>query len=221
MQSAEHQNSPPKPPYEPDRGQFYWWLGVIIIGIGFLVACAGGLPRPQSGPLLFTGIGGMLVGVKIWYRGKQYTATPGEIVESRDPRPPVVFLKSFSAEVDDKKLFSFLRNVFFGRPLAESIPSGGPYEQDQMKRLFEKIGPFLTVGRPGEPFADLGPARFHLPDDEWQAFVESRMKRARLVLVRAGTTVTSQPAPASWRRMLSLMPASKATTRCRAVAAAP
>ena len=32
------------------------------------------------------------------------------------------------------------------------------------------------------------------------------------VVVDAGTTTTSQPAVRSWRRMFSLMPASKATT---------
>lgn len=177
-----------RPAYAPLRGRLYWWAGVVTIAVGFLIASAGGLQEPPDGSLLFPGIVILLIGVKIWYRGKQYAATPGEEAESKDPRPPVVFLRSFNDELADKTPWSVIRNPFSDRRLAKEVPPGSPYERDLMERLFKKVGPYLAIGRPGESFADPGPARFYLPDDKWQDFVVSRLRRAQLVIIRAGVT---------------------------------
>jgi len=83
-------------------------------------------------------------------------------------RQPVVYLRSFS---DD-------------RPAARL--NGGRTEEEHLAAVLEPVGPFVAVGRPGEPLPELGARRMYLKDAEWKDVVERLIRSAKLVVIRTG-----------------------------------
>ena len=62
-------------------------------------------------------------------------------------------------------------------------------EEEQLAQVVNQaLGPFVAVGKPGEPLPELGAARLYVTDDEWQTTVADLMRRASLVILRAGET---------------------------------
>jgi TM2 domain-containing membrane protein YozV len=47
---------------------------------------------------------------------------------------------------------------------------------------------FVAIGRPAEDVPELGAARMYFPDDQWREQICAFMERARLVVIRLGTT---------------------------------
>lgn len=92
-----------------------------------------------------------------------------------DPRPPVVYLRSFRDDehVQDKTSIFLSRNPSDERVLVDALAHAGPV---------------VAIGCPGERLARLGAARMYVGDDEWQNVMGSILKRARLVILRAGFT---------------------------------
>jgi len=84
--------------------------------------------------------------------------------------PPVLYLRSF----DDDRRGAQLR--------------GGLTEEEHLGHVLGQIGPFVAVGRPGEPLPEAGASRFYLADADWQVTVRNLMQTARLVVIRTGRT---------------------------------
>jgi len=61
-------------------------------------------------------------------------------------------------------------------------------EEEQLAKAMNEIGPFTAISKPGEALPELGAARIYVSDAEWQDKVTGLMSRARLVLLRAGST---------------------------------
>jgi hypothetical protein len=104
------------------------------------------------------------LGYRLYRRGRQHTALLGEEVVGRDTRPPIVYLRSFSDEVAIAR------------------------EEEILATIFGEAGPFVAIGRPGDPLPPLGASRFYVADANWQGFVASLLGKASLVLVLAGRT---------------------------------
>jgi hypothetical protein len=123
-------------------------------------------------------------------RGKRLAAKRAEDVLAEDSRPPVLYLRSFQDEDADKGLSGVVRSgaATGARPLSESVIAWGTREQEALAVLLRQVGPYVAVGKPGEPFPEVGAARMYLPDDQWQARVAQLIDEARLVVVRAGAT---------------------------------
>jgi PAS domain S-box-containing protein len=81
---------------------------------------------------------------------------------------PVLYLRSF----DDDEAAANLQ--------------GELTEEEHLGSVLAQIGPFLAVGRPGEPFPELGASRVYLGDDIWQGTVAELLGVARLVVIRTG-----------------------------------
>jgi hypothetical protein len=98
-----------------------------------------------------------------------------ETVLTADPRPPVLFLRSFS---DDERI-QYLRSEksFMDFSLESRIATH-----------FNASGPFIAVGSPGEILPAVGAARAALSDREWQGRVLEWMDRSCLIVLVAGTT---------------------------------
>jgi hypothetical protein len=101
---------------------------------------------------------------RLYRRGKQHTALLGEEVVGRDIRPPIVYLRSFTDEV------------------------GIAREEEVLATIFGEVGPFVAIGRPGDPLPPLGASRFYVADSDWQGFVAGMLRKASLVIVLAGRT---------------------------------
>jgi hypothetical protein len=133
-------------------------------------------------------IGVALLAGSYWVirRGKKHAAALADDVLVQDARPPILYLRSFNDEEDDSRLARFLRPG--DHDIAHSTPAWGPREQDAMAPIMSEIGPYVAIGKPRERLPELGAARTYVSDDDWQAKILDWMKRARLVIVRAGAT---------------------------------
>jgi hypothetical protein len=107
--------------------------------------------------------------LKLGTRQRDAQPLPAEHLATLD-RPPVVYLRSFD---DDQR--------------AARI-KGALTEEEHLGKVLSQLGPFVAVGRPGEPLPAMGASRVYLGDDEWQTAVEKLVQQARLVVIRTGGT---------------------------------
>jgi hypothetical protein len=87
---------------------------------------------------------------------------------ARDPRPPVLYLRSFR---DD-----------------EGLSSASESFEQSLASVLSDIGPVIAVGRPGERLPPQGAARLYLSDEGWQPAVRDLMARSALTILGAGTS---------------------------------
>jgi hypothetical protein len=115
-------------------------------------------------------------GIAIMRRGRKLMAAGGEAVLAADPRAPVVYLRPFAADA-------------VGTGVATRT-MGYRYftEEEQLAMVMNEIGPFVAIGDPRESIADLGAARIYAREGGWQHKVSDLVSRARLVILRAGTS---------------------------------
>ncbi|MFD9697465.1 hypothetical protein [Lentzea sp. NPDC059081] len=154
--------------------------GCLLIVV-LVVAIALVSDRLGGGALYFVGLVvahlvsqpiGRHVVVRCWVGFKRTTSTDGWSALAADPRPPVLYLRSFT--VDDQ--------------LARTGETALDYfrtEEERLARAFAPIGPLVAVGRPGEPLPPAGAPRVYV-GDEWRDTVRDLLGRSRLVLVGAG-----------------------------------
>jgi hypothetical protein len=136
--------------------------------------------------MAFGGIALFVGGGVLLRRGMKYSAPSGDETLAHDDRRPIVYLRSFADESDDSRLTSFLRGAF-GLRVSADIPAWASQEQFLLGKYLSKIGPYVAIGRPGEPLPELGAHRIYV-GAEWEEEVLALLRRARLVVIRAGTT---------------------------------
>jgi hypothetical protein len=153
--------------------------------LGYAVALAG---VPMFMSALLTPVGIALFAASYWSfrRARKHAAVLADDVLAKDTRPPVLYLRSFDDEEQDNRLGAVLNARHTN--IAGSTPAWGPREQDALAAVLAQIGPYLAIGKPGEPLPELGAARTCVSDDAWQAKIHEWLERARLVILRAGAT---------------------------------
>lgn len=179
----------PPPPYRPLTGAWLQGLGGAMIGLGLVLPAAIAIVLAPAGEFetvssavvffivfisSFIGLG--LVGVVLFASGRQMRALPAAELLRRDPRPPVLFLRSFD---DDDLIDPTPRMV----PMGDWFPRR--YEESLAKAL-RAVGPMIAIGRPGEKLALLGAGRVFVPDHAWQAAVEHLSATAAAVVLMVG-----------------------------------
>jgi hypothetical protein len=96
----------------------------------------------------------------------------------RDPRPPVLYLRSFG---DDRlKLWT----ATFGRPslIERFTPRRFDTFEEVLVRYLSGYGPVIAVNQPGTRLAPLGAARETIDSDDWKAAVATWMTQSRLIV---------------------------------------
>jgi len=124
-------------------------------------------------------------------QAKKFIADTGEAAIKNDPRAPVLYLRSFQDEADDRSIPGQVKSAFStsnSRDLAKTVPPLGIREQDALGHVFRKIGPYIALGKPDEPLDELGSSKLHVPSESWQATVLDLFTRSKLVIFRAGQT---------------------------------
>jgi hypothetical protein len=132
-----------------------------------------------TGVLAFALLG---VGVLLLRTGWKYDVRGARDVLTSDPRPPVVYLRSFLDDVRSPIGGGFglwLKVLMWFLPVS--------FEQE-LAAIMNRLGPFVAVGRPGEKLPELGANRFYFRDDEWQTRVTELVQQARLVVILCGPT---------------------------------
>jgi len=123
--------------------------------------------------------------LRLFRRSQQYGATTADEAIRIDPRPPVIYLRSFRD--DGERL---VRGYATPSRLLSAISSAlvivSP-EQELALNL-RRIGPVIAIGKPGETLPELGAARLYAPHDRWQEIVFGLLDRAAMVVVRVGTS---------------------------------
>jgi hypothetical protein len=114
------------------------------------------------------------LGVPLIDRGRRLRTRLAREVLEGDPRPPIVYLRSFK---DDR---ASNRHPGSGQLLVTL--------EEQLAIAARPYGPFLAIGRPGEELPELGASRLYYHDDEWQSKVEVLLKYARAIFLVAGET---------------------------------
>lgn len=91
-------------------------------------------------------------------------------MRKRDPRPPILFIRSFQ---DEAKTFS-------------GKAEGATFEKI-LTEILRPYGPFIGIGKPGE-LRPAGAARVYHPHDRWQNEVLALMHEAGLIAALPGVT---------------------------------
>lgn len=104
----------------------------------------------------------------------------------RDPRPPILYLRSFDDEAKQMTLVRALIQSFFGR-----LVGGGeaPYwfEQRDFGAYLSWVGPYIALARPGEGRVS-GAARKTVPASKWKTVVRGFLGRAGFIVLRTATS---------------------------------
>jgi len=119
---------------------------------------------------------------RLWRRSRQYGALGADEAMARDPRPPVLYLRSF-ADDGEALIGEQAWWMRFGAAIAAPVSP-----EQEIAKLLAALGPVVAIGKPGEPLPELGAARLYVSDDAWQAKVQELMKKSRLVVVRLGAS---------------------------------
>jgi hypothetical protein len=159
-------------------------LAVIVPAMVLAGLFSGFIPfSGPAGEILFVTLFTVIVmGVPVIVRlSRRLNVTDGRHLLLQDPRPPVVYLRSFGE--DDRAAFdSPVGNV--ESSLWSALRYGDASHESSLGRSLKQIGPFIAIGRPGERLAPAGAARLYVTDAEWQPVVRDLLCRAAAVILR-------------------------------------
>jgi len=117
--------------------------------------------------------------------GWKYDVVSAEQLLASDPRPPVVYLRSFRADRE----ISLRPDGFWNKVVAILIDYAVTFSPEQeLAEILHQVGPVIAIGKPGELLPELGAARLYVGDADWKAKVIDMMDRSRLVIIRTGST---------------------------------
>jgi hypothetical protein len=140
-----------------------WYVALALL-TGFVLAARWGIGRFRSG----------------W----KYDARSAEEALARDPRPPVLYLRSFDA--DPQMVVTGHSRAAKAAGVLSYATSVSP--EQELTFILEGVGPVIAIGKPGERLPELGAARRYVADDQWREVVHRMMREAALVVIRAGET---------------------------------
>jgi hypothetical protein len=118
-----------------------------------------------------------------------------DLIVTLDPRPPVVFLRSFRDEeavalMDVRRgilwVFTSLPRLLFSGSLKDPSLRNRRLEE-VVVRSIRKLGPAVAIARPAAPL-ELGASRAYVQDVDWKAVVDKWIDRAGVILMLAGLT---------------------------------
>ena len=143
----------------------------------------------------------------LWRRSRKLAALDAQEVLKRDPRSPVLYLRSF---VDDSELMQAEWDVVLKTGAGSSARTNTGKEESALARAwrrysigwlstsgrieegiapeFKSIGPFVGIGAPNEPLPELGAARAYFTSETWQHAIVKWVHMARLIIKVAGPT---------------------------------
>lgn len=143
----------------------------------------------------------------LWRRSRKLAALDAQEVLKRDPRSPVLYLRTF---VDDSELMQTEWDMVLKTGAGSSARANTGKEESALARAwrrysigwlstsgrieegiapeFKSIGPFVGIGAPNEPLPELGAARAYFTSETWQDAIVKWVDMARLIIKVAGST---------------------------------
>lgn len=163
---------------------FLFYLDMVVFGRPYLSNQFNpGLWLSRTGLPAWAGIGVMTVSVlfMIWLlvraygRFRQLLAEASAEAQRRDPRPPVLLLRSFA----DDLVTVWPSHGFY-------LSTTGNTMERTLERVLRSVGPVIAIGRPGEALPPLGAAREYLAGEIWRSRVQNHIRQAQLIAVVLG-----------------------------------
>ncbi len=158
-----------------------------------LVAMNGGEANGRGFELVaavFTVLGALFL-----VRSRKYRALSVSEILENDPRPPVIYLRSFKDDKGAGRPLNILRfsNLKYLWHWIFIFYNGahqfmGWSEEEILAQVLSTAGPMVAIGRPGEKLPQLGAARVYVENDVWQQKVHEFLDKAALVVLRLGKT---------------------------------
>jgi len=173
---------------DPVKGQRLKWLGIFFIVVGFVLPIVLAILADAQTKNWRTWLGFFVIagGTKLYLKGRRHLALSMQALLEKDPRPPVLYLRSFGADKYAARIpTGGLLRRFFG--ISGSI-FDLQTEEELVAEVLGKIGPVVCIGKPGEKLPELGAARVYVSHEEWQQTVHDFMTKAKLVVLRLGDT---------------------------------
>ena len=138
--------------------------------------------------LAAAGLGLLVLGAVIFLVARRLRSADARRLMRRDPRPPVLYLRSFG---DDKLR---IRTATFGRPslIERFTPSRFDRFEEVLVRRLSRYGPVIAVNPPGTRLAPLGAARETIEPADWHSAVAHWMAHAALIVFLAPPSRASQ-----------------------------
>ena len=168
-------------PENLSKARTYKTAGWILIVIAFLIS----IPLTP-----FVGAVPLFIGYLLLRKGKKYSVEGGEVIMKNDNRSPVLYLRSFNDEVEDRSMTKYAKSISISnkKDLAVTVPPIGFREQDALGYVFRKVGPYIALGKPGEKIPELGSSKIYVPNESWQTTIRDFFEKSRLIIFRAGKT---------------------------------
>ena len=153
------------------------WIGTLLIALrswlsssiewwGVIAAAAGGIT---------------LAGIVFSYGNRLKSRTLWEVLKD-DPRPPVLYLRSFDQE---GLIFAHIAPWQQEKQFAIAINQyGQKLEEYLADELTSQIGPFVALGNPEDILPPVGAARVYGNDDDWQDYFKDLARRSAFVLMQ-------------------------------------
>ena len=96
------------------------------------------------------------VGFKLLRTGWKYDVVSAEQLLATDPRPPVVYLRSFEADSE----IVMRPPGFWNRAMTVIFDYMMMFSPEQeLEEILNRVGPVIAIGKPGEPLPELGAAQ--------------------------------------------------------------
>jgi hypothetical protein len=172
-------------------------LVIVLFGISLILSEGGaGIAGIQWIAVVLAGLFWALL--KMFQEGKRLLIRSAQETIARDPRPYVLYLRAFNADVCGSYIPEFgemqglsLRALLVGfvwkffRFLSPRPLFAPPLtEEEQIVRALTDIGPVIAVGAPDEGRTPLGASRLYLHGEQWETQVTQLVRSAGAVVIR-------------------------------------
>lgn len=136
---------------------FLWWAANVgIVALGFVAV--------------------RIASRKLMTDGRAHMELDALAVLARDPRPPILYLRSFNDD-DIPDLNGW--KIQLGTTLTVEM---------SLAKALRNIGPLVSIGRPGEKLPKLGSSRFYVADTDWKQAVLHFLDNAQAVIIVVGSS---------------------------------
>jgi len=141
------------------------------------------------------------------YYGYRLSLRTASEVRQGDTRPPILYLRSFGLDgrtnlnppgfiaqslgLETPWLLRWLGpvgNIYPIRLVRLCLSRAADHAEEQLATFFQRLGPFIAIGRPGDRLAIGGAARVYLEDADWRAAVQRLMDEAQVIVIQPDDT---------------------------------
>jgi hypothetical protein len=193
-------------------------LAFVLYGVGTVVTSPG---YDDNIRIVLVGAAFLVVGTLLRRHARRLAALDAEEVIRRDPRPMVLYLRTFADDSLTIRTATYARRSFLDR----LSPRRFERFEEILVKNFTTIGPVVALNPLGINLAPIGAAREMLAADQWKITITEWITTARIIVVGAAPEVISpgfewelrtiDSQGLWWKTLLVLPPVSDVTMNTR------